>query len=50
MLYFDLEKLIEIFENKSNDLPVNENGKHVIEMETIIEYLQYLIDDDGFLN
>lgn len=50
MSYFDLEKLIEIFENKLNNLPVNENGKHIIEMETVIEYLRHLVDDDDFLD
>ena len=50
-MYFDLENLIERF-NKimHKQLSVNEEGKHMVAMEDVIEYLQYLVDCDDYFD
>jgi hypothetical protein len=45
---FDLEYLIKRFKRAMNNLPVNKEGKHMIAMEDVIEYIQYIIDDDDY--
>lgn len=45
---FDLECLIKRFKRITNKLPINEDGKHMVAMEDIIEYIQYIIDDDDY--
>ena len=45
---FDLECLIKRFKRIMNKLPINIDGKHMVAMEDIIEYIQYIIDDDDY--
>ena len=47
-MYFDLYNLIKRFKKAMKKCPVNEEGKHVTTLEDVIEYLQWLIDDDDY--
>lgn len=49
-MYFDLENLIKRFRRVMKNIPVNEKGKHMISVEEVIDYLQYLIDDDDYFD
>ena len=48
-MYYDLEHLIKTFNASINDLPTNDEGKHMVAMEEVISYLEYLINDDNYL-
>ena len=47
-MYFDLYNLIKRFKKAMKNCPVNDEGKHVTTLEDVIEYLQWLIDDDDY--
>lgn len=49
-MYYDLEILIRRLRKNMCNFSTNEDGKHVTTIEDVIEYLQYLIDDDNFLD
>ena len=49
-MYFDLENLIKRFRRAMKNIPANEEGKHMIAVEEVIDYLQYLIDDDDYFD
>ena len=45
---YDLRFLIKRFKRVMNKLPINRDGKHMVAMEDVIEYIQYIIDDDDY--
>lgn len=49
-MYYDLEILIRRLNKAMDNFPTNEEGKHITTIEDVIDYLQYIIDDDNFLD
>jgi hypothetical protein len=47
-MYFGLYNLIKRFKRAMKKIPINEEGKHPTTIEDVIEYLQWLIDDDDY--